>query len=314
MNVYSNLPKPFFALAPLDDVSDVVFRRIIAECAPPDLFFTEFTNVDGLQSPGRDKLMHRLKITYTDKPIIAQIWGKTPENYFKTAQELVDMGFAGIDINMGCPDKAVVKNGCCVALINDRPLAKEIIDATKAGAAGRLPVSVKTRLGFNEIDYTWHEFLLNQALDGLTIHGRTRKEMSLVPANWDAIAHIRGLRDEISPKTVIIGNGDVTNHKTGLELAAKHGIDGVMVGRGIFSDPYVFSEDSKWSKDTPDKKISLYAKHIQLFADTWHNNERSINTLKKFAKVYINNFDGAKELRDQLMRTNSIEELLTLLK
>jgi tRNA-dihydrouridine synthase len=313
MNVYSSLPKPFFALAPLDDVSDVVFRKIIAECAPPDLFFTEFVNVDGLQSPGRDKLMHRLRITYTDKPIIAQIWGKHPENYFKTASELVDMGFAGIDINMGCPDKAVVKNGCCIALINNRPLAKDIIDATKAGSAGKLPVSVKTRLGFNEIDYTWHKFLLEQKLDSFTIHGRTKKQMSLVPADWEAIGHISQLRDEISPNTTLIGNGDVMNRREGIELASKYNVDGVMVGRGIFSDPYVFSENSDWINATPADKIALYAKHIQLFADTWHNKERNINTLKKFGKVYINNYDGAKELREKLMRTNSIDELLTLL-
>jgi tRNA-dihydrouridine synthase len=313
MDIYSKLPKPFFVLAPLDDVTDYVFRKIIAECSPPDLFFTEFVNVDGLQSPGRPKLMHRLKISDTDKPIIAQIWGKTPENYYKTARELVDMGFAGIDINMGCPIKAVIKNGCCVALINDRPLAKEIIEATKAGAGGKLPVSVKTRLGFNEVDYSWHEFLLNQDLDSLTIHGRTKKQMSLVPADWSAIGHIKKLRDEISPNTTIIGNGDVLSLEMGYELAEKYGVDGVMIGRGIFSDPYVFSENTKWSNVTKEEKRALFAKHIQLFADTWHNNERSINILKKFGKVYINNFDGAKELREQLMNTNSIEELLTLL-
>jgi len=313
MNIYNNLPRPFFALAPLDDVSDVVFRKIIAECASPDLFYTEFVNVDGLQSPGRDRLMHRLKITDSDKPIIAQIWGKNPENYYKTAKDLLEMGFAGVDINMGCPDKAVVKNGCCVALINNRPLAKEIIDATKAGLDNKLPISVKTRLGFNSVDYTWHEFLLNQKLNSLAIHGRTKLQMSKVPADWEAIAHIRGLRDEISPDTVIIGNGDVISRETGLELAEKYKIDGVMIGRGIFTDPFIFSKNSPWEKLPSEDKINLLAKHIQLFADTWKNNEKNVNTLKKFAKVYINNFDGAKELRDKLMRANSTSELLTIL-
>jgi tRNA-dihydrouridine synthase len=310
MNTYSKLPKPFFALAPLDDVTDVVFRKIIADCYAPDLFYTEFVNVDGLQSPGRQHLLHRLEITESDKPIIAQIWGKNPENYYKTAKELVGMGFAGVDINMGCPIKAVVNNGCCVALINNRPLAKEIIDAVKAGTDGKVTVSVKTRLGFNEVDYTWHEFLLGQNLDGLAIHGRTKKEMSLVPANWDAIGNISKLRDEIAPSTVLIGNGDVTNIQMGRELASMHNVDGVMIGRGIFADPYVFSDKSAWAEASKDKKVALYAKHVQLFSDTWKNNERSINTLKRFGKTY---FDGAKELRDQLMKTNSIEELLTLL-
>ncbi len=313
MSIYSQLPKPFFALAPLDDVTDVVFRSIVADCARPDLFFTEFVNVDGLQSPGRDRLIHRLKVVSSDKPIIAQIWGKTPDNYYKTAKELIDMGFAGVDINMGCPDKAVVKNGCCVALINNRPLAKEIIEATKAGVEGKLPVSVKTRLGFNEVDFTWHEFLLAQKLDLLTIHGRTKSQMSKVPANWEAIGHIRELRDQINPNTIIVGNGDVMNLDQGRELADKYKLDGIMIGRGIFNDPFLFENNSHWPNVSKEEKIALYAKHIQLFADTWKNKERSMNTLKKFGKVYINNFEGSKELRDQLMQSNSIEELLTLL-
>src|SRR5215831_14703029 len=163
------LPKPFFVLAPMDDVTDTVFRQIVADCARPDIFFTEFVNVDGLQSAGRPHLLHRLQFTPKETPLIAQIWGKNPENFFKTAQQLANGTFAhelglpegvnyqGIDINMGCPDKTVVKNGTCSALINNRDLAQEIIQATQEGAAGHLPVSVKTRLGFNTIDLSWHE-------------------------------------------------------------------------------------------------------------------------------------------------------------
>jgi tRNA-dihydrouridine synthase len=314
MNIYSELPRPFFVLAPLDDVTDLVFRQIVAECSKPDIFFTEFVNVDGLQSPGRARLMHKLRVGKSDKPIIAQLWGKKPENYQKTASELMEMGYAGVDINMGCPIKAIVNNGCCSALINDRPLAKEIIEATKAGANGKIPISVKTRLGWSEIDFTWHEFLLGLGLDSLTIHGRTRKEMSLVPADWDSIGHVRELRDKISPTTLIVGNGDVTDVKMGRELASKHRLDGIMIGRGIFTDPFVFSDSSVWADKTPLEKKELFTKHIQLFADTWKNGERKIITLRRFARVYINNFDGAKELREELMNTNSIEELLTLLK
>ena len=171
MDILHQLPRPFFVLAPMDDVTDTVFRQIIADCAPPDLFFTEFVNVDGLQSPGRPRLVKRIQFTPTEQPLIAQIWGKSPENFYKTARELVDMGFKGIDLNMGCPIKAVVNNGCCSGLIQNRGLALEIIAATKEGAAGKVPVSVKTRLGFNEVDMSWPKLLLQQNLAMLTIKG-----------------------------------------------------------------------------------------------------------------------------------------------
>ncbi|HSX23500.1 MAG TPA: tRNA-dihydrouridine synthase, partial [Candidatus Saccharimonadales bacterium] len=230
MDIWDQLPKPFFVLAPMDDVTDTVFRQMIANIAPPDLYFTEFVNVDGLQSPGRPKLLPKLRFEKKEKPIIAQIWGKNPENYYKTAQDLVGMGFDGIDINMGCPVKDVVKNGCCVALINNRELAVEIIQATREGG-GSLPVSVKTRLGFNEVDLSWHELLLKQKLNALSIHGRTRSQMSKVPADWTKIGEIREIRDRLSPATLIVGNGDVKNRRHGLELAAQHRLDGIMIGR-----------------------------------------------------------------------------------
>ncbi|MEO8104963.1 MAG: tRNA-dihydrouridine synthase [Candidatus Saccharibacteria bacterium] len=297
----------------MDDVTDTVFRQIVAGCAPPDLFFTEFVNVDGLQSPGRPKLLKRLQFTSTEQPLIAQIWGKNPDNFYKTAAELVTMGFAGIDINMGCPDKTVVKNGTGAALINNRTLALEIIKATQAGAAGQLPVSVKTRLGFNEVDYSWHQLLLEQNLAMLSVHGRTRTQMSKVPADWAAIGHIRGLRDHIAPQTLIVGNGDVLSRAQGLELAAKHQLDGIMVGRGMFHDPFLFAPTSPWPDYAPPERLELYRRHIELFAGTWHDGERAINTLNKFCKVYINGFDGAKELREVLMAATSSAELLALL-
>ena len=150
--VVGKLGRPFFALAPMDDVTDTVFRQIVADCAPPDLFVTEFVNVDGLQSPGREMLMHKLRISDKERPIIAQIWGKIPENFYKTAKDLVEMGFDGIDINFGCPEKSVIKNGCCIAMINNRELTGEIIQAVREGVNGSLPLSVKTRLGLSEID------------------------------------------------------------------------------------------------------------------------------------------------------------------
>lgn len=297
----------------MDDVTDTVFRRIVGSCAAPDLYFTEFVNVDGLQSPGRQKLMKKLLFTEEEVPLVAQIWGKNPENYYKTAKDLVDMGFAGVDINMGCPAKSEVKAGTCSALINNRPLALEIIKATQEGVAGRVPVSVKTRLGFNEVDFTWHELLLQQKLDMLTIHGRTRKEMSKVPAHWEHIGTIRQLRDNMSADTLIVGNGDVEGRQQGMQLAATYQLDGIMIGRGIFHDPYVFAEESPWQSISKNDRIALYRTHVELFAETWQDRQRPIHTLNKFCKIYIQGFDGAKELRERFMAAASSDELLDLI-
>ena len=306
----------------MDDVTDTVFRRIVAGCAPPDLYFTEFTNVDGLQSPGRPKLLKKLRFTPTEQPLIAQLWGKEPDNFYKTARQIADgslarelglpkgVNFTGVDLNMGCPQKTEVKNGTCCALMNDRSLAKQIIKATQKGLAGKLPLSVKTRLGFNEVDMTWIEFLLGQDLQALAVHGRTRREMSKVPANWELIGQVRELRDKLSPGTLIIGNGDVRDRAHGLELARKYRLDGIMIGRGVFHDPFAFAEHSPWENYTAKQRIELYKKHVQLFAATWQNRERPIQTLNKFCKIYVNNFDGAKELRDQLMKATNTNELI----
>ncbi|HSX34485.1 MAG TPA: tRNA-dihydrouridine synthase [Candidatus Saccharimonadales bacterium] len=309
-----NIPRPFFVLAPMDDVTDTVFRQVVAGCARPDLFFTEFVNVDGLQSEGRDRVIKKLQKTAEEQPLIAQVWGKDPENFRKTAAELVDMGFAGVDLNMGCPQKVITGNGCCSALINNRDLALEIIKAVQEGVAGRVPVSVKTRLGWSSIDYTWHELLLQQNLDMLTIHGRTRSEMSTVPVHWDAVNDIRKLRDKLAPNTLFVGNGDIMTRQEGLELAEKYQLDGVMIGRGVFQDPYVFAAESPWPTFTKEQKVALYQKHVELFAATWQHAERRVPMLNKFCKIYINGFDGAKELREQLMACESTEELLKILR
>jgi tRNA-dihydrouridine synthase len=309
-----NLPKPFFVLAPMDDVTDTVFRQIVADCAPPDLYFTEFVNVDGLQSPGRPKLLKKLQFTDKETPIIAQIWGKNPENYYKTTKELKEMGFAGVDINMGCPVRNVVQNGVCSALIDNRGLAGEIIEAVgEATGKTDFPISVKTRLGMKQIDSSWPEFLLKYKLNMLTIHGRTVKEMSKVPAHWDEIGKVREMRDSLSPATLLIGNGDVESRQQGLELAEQYKLDGIMIGRGIFHDPYVFADQSPWEHIGKEERKALYAKHVKLFDETWPSNERRLPTLNKFCKIYIQGFDGAKELRDQLMHASSTDELLGLL-
>lgn len=319
MNILTQLPRPFFVLAPMDDVTDSVFRRMVASCAAPDLYYTEFVNVDGLQSPGRPKLVKKILFTEDEKPIFAQLWGKNPDNFHKTAAELVDMGFAGIDLNMGCPAKSEVANGTCSALINNRPLAHEIIQATQEGVTGRVPVSVKTRLGFSEIDLTWHEFLLGHHLDMLVVHGRTRKEMSKVPAHWDEIGKVKQIRDRLGVEdsqilnTLVVGNGDVESREQGQQLAEQHGLDGIMIGRGIFHDPFIFAAQSPWETISRQQRLELFQRHVSLFAETWQQGERPIHTLNKFCKIYINGFDGAKELREQLMAAESTTELLTIL-
>lgn len=319
------LPKPFFVLAPMDDVTDTVFRQIVHTCAPADLYFTEFVNVEGLQSAGRPNLLKKVRFSEYEGPLVAQLWGKDPENFRKTAEQIADgslakelglpdgVNFAGVDLNMGCPAKSEVKNGTCSALIKNKPLALEIINATKDGLAGKLPLSVKTRVGFNEVDMTWIEFLLEQKLNMLTIHGRTKKQMSKVPANWDLIGEAAKLRDKISPETLIVGNGDVTSRQQGEELALRHGLDGIMIGRGVFQDPYVFASTSPWPTIDEQARIELYRRHVSTFAETWWNNERPIHTLNKFCKVYISDFDGAKEFREQLMAAESTDQLLDYL-
>jgi tRNA-dihydrouridine synthase len=325
MNVPTHLPKPFFVLAPMDDVTDTVFRQVVQEAAAPDVFFTEFANVDGLQSPGRPKLLKKLRFGAGETSLVAQLWGLNPENFYKTAQQIADgtfarefglpegVNFVGIDLNMGCPAKNEVTNGTCAALMNNRELALEIIKATQEGSGGRVPVSVKTRLGWSEIDYSWPELLLQQKLSMLTIHGRTKREMSKVPAHWDAIGKVRELRDQLAPDTLIVGNGDVLSRTQGLELAEQYKLDGIMIGRGIFHDPYVFDATSPWESLDREARINLYTKHVKLFAETWQNRERPVYTLNKFCKIYINGFDGAKELREQLMAAESPAQLLSML-
>ena len=305
--------KPFFVLAPMDDVTDTVFRQVIAGTAKPDLYFTEFVNVDGMQSPGREKVIPKLKYSDKETPIVAQLWGKTPENYYKTAKDIVAMGFDGVDINMGCPAKPITQNGCCAALINNRELAGQIIEAVRDAVGPDFPVSVKTRLGYNQVDLTWIEFLLKYKLNMLTIHGRTKAEMSKVPARWDLIGEVSSLRDRISPETLIVGNGDVMSFEQGEQMSKQYGVDGIMIGRGVFHDPYVFSPHSPWGDMTKQQKIDLYTSHVKLFAKTWNNGERALHTLNKFCKVYIEGFPGAKDLREKLMGAETSDQLLEML-
>jgi tRNA-dihydrouridine synthase len=203
-NIWNNLPQNFTILAPMEDVTDTVFRRVILRAGAPDLFYTEFTNVEGLQSVyGRDKVIHRLKYSPNEKPIIAQVWGRTAQDYFKSAELITSLGFQGMDINMGCPVKKVIDQGCCSALINNHEKAAEIILASIRGLEGKIPLSIKTRIGMNKIDTeNWFTFLLSFNLDAIIIHGRTVKEASKVPNHWEEIAKVVKIKNEIKIKRI----------------------------------------------------------------------------------------------------------------
>lgn len=299
-------------LAPMEDVTDVVFREIVMECGKPDLFFTEFTNSEGLLSPGRVMVAQRLQYRQEEKPIIAQIWGKTPEAYFKAALDLVEMGFNGVDINFGCPVKKIIKQGACSALIDNSSLAGELIAATKEGTGGKIPVSVKTRMGFKtKKTEEWTRFLLEQDIAALTMHGRLSKDMSTKPADWDEIKIAVDIRNEMGVETKIIGNGDVLSLEQANEYVEKYGVDGIMIGRGIFQDPFLFNPEKSIHDLTPEQRIELMWKHAKLFTDTW-GTTKNFAILKRFFKIYIRDFDGAGELRGKLMECASIEELNNL--
>lgn len=309
-NYLDELPRPFLVLAPMEDVTDTVFRRVIGQTAPFDLYMTEFVNVDGLQSAGRPHVAKRLQFDASEQPLIAQIWGKDPDNFYKTTLELVEMGFVGVDINMGCPAKAVIKDGCGGGLIREPERAVEIIKAVQSAAEGHFPVSVKTRIGFREYNPEWLKLLLQQDLNMLTVHLRTVREQSLVAAHWDLMAEIRQLRDKIAPNTALVGNGDVVNRAHALELIDQSGIDGAMIGRGVFHDPYAASERSPWPDKSREEKLMLYRQHIELFESAWQGDPRKpMAPLNKFCKVYVSGFDGAKDLREKLMHCRNLEEL-----
>jgi len=308
-NFWKNLNKPFTVLAPMDGVTDNVFRQVIIKAARPDVFFTEFTNADGLVHGANGIPLKKLAYTKEQHPIVAQIWGTDPGNFKKAAKIVSKLGFDGIDINMGCAVRDIIKRGAGAGLIGNYELAGEIIDATKDGANG-LPVSVKTRLGNQtNIAEEWIHFLLNKKLDCLTVHARTAKEMSKVPANWDEVKKIVDIKNKISPSTIIIGNGDVRSYKDAIEKAEKYGVDGVMIARGIFANPWVF--DTKLKKHTKSEHLKLLVYHLNLFEKTYKDVNYAV--INKYFKIYVKGFEGANELRVKLMESGGINEARRIL-
>lgn len=340
-NFWEKLKKPFFVLAPMADVTDPAFRRIVVECSKhgtpnggPDVFWTEFVSADGLAHPAaREKLMRDLAYTEAERPIVAQLFGSNTDNMKFAAKLCAEQGYDGVDINMGCPDKTIEKQGAGACMMKTPDVAIAIIRAAREGIkeSGKdIPLSVKTRIGYNKNEIqTWIPTLLEQDLAALTVHCRTRKEMSAVPARWEHIKEIVEIRNKMKKETLIIGNGDVHDIADGLQKAKETGCDGVMIGRAIFGNPWIFDtsrmevkrnnfsdnissfinrlfgkKDKYWlrveSNIPVEEKLKTLVKHAELFEELL-SDIKSFAIMKKHFKAYINGFAGAKELRTKLM-------------
>ncbi len=307
-NFWAELPKPIFGLAPMANVTDAAFRQMFAIYGKPDVFMTEFVSVEGLCSSGRDRLLIDFWFSELEHPIVAQIFGTNPVQFEEVANLVHELGFDGIDINMGCPDKAVMKQGAGAALIQQPELAREIIRATKRGAHG-LPVSVKTRLGYNINQFAkWLPHLFAEDLAAVTIHLRTRKEMSDVPAHWELAAQIAKLRDQLAPQTRILGNGDVETLAEARDKVVQTGIDGVMIGRGAFGKPWFFSEKMPSVTD----RFAQLVEHADLFEQLFIPTYKHFDVMKKHFPAYASGFAGARDLRMQLMTTENAAQVRTL--
>jgi len=343
-NFWKNLNKPFFCLAPMADVTDCAFRQIIAKCGSPrpdgrgkpDIFWTEFVSADGLASAGKEKLLIDLKFSENERPIVAQIFGSKPENIKKAAALCKELGFDGVDINMGCPDKSIEKQNSGASMMKNPKLAREIIRSAIEGAGG-LPVSVKTRIGYNKNEIaTWIPELLKENISALTVHLRTRKEMSGVPAHWDLMPEVIKLRNEINPNVLIIGNGDVVDIDDARRKCKEFGCDGVMLGRAIFGNPFLFADCQRaplttnfvskvpfgmhsskdFSQELSDyerKKLEVMLEHTKLFEEML-GEHKNFAIMKKHFKAYVNGWDGAKELRVKLMETENAGQVEKIVK
>lgn len=354
-NFWEKLSKPFFALAPMADVTDPAFRRIVADCSRhgevgggPDVFWTEFVSADGLASAGREVLKRDLEYTERERPIVAQLFSSHTEQMRTAAKLCAELGFDGIDINMGCPDRSIEKQGAGAAMIKTFDIAKEIIKATKDGIkdAGKdIPVSVKTRVGYNTVIIeSWIPHLLAQDISALTVHARTRKELSKVPARWEHVRHAVAIRDRMGLQTKIIGNGDVMDIAHGKELAEETNCDGIMIGRAVFGNPWIFDHHRvvtkrpkkmniflakilprKWMKKfqgtdrytlsevSIKDKLETLVIHTKLF-ESLLGDFKNFSIMKKHYKAYVNGFKGAKELRVELMETTNASEVETTIK
>jgi tRNA-dihydrouridine synthase len=322
-NFWQEYKKPVFSLAPMEDVTDTVFREIVLGMASPEnlnVVFTEFTSVEGMNHPvGRIRVSERLIVSDSERillkkqnvKLVAQIWGRNPEIYATIAKYITEnYDFDGLDINMGCPVKKVFKIGACSALIGEPTLAKEIILATKE--ATHLPVSVKTRTGIKEHQTEeWISQLLEVDPAAIILHGRTQRMQSEGNANWKEIAKAVQLKNQIKPEIPFHGNGDVSSFNDGLQKIKDSGANGAMIGRGIFQNPWFF--DPEKTEITKEERIEKLIQHTHLFEKTW-SGMKNFNILKRFYKIYLNSFPGAAKLRADLMEVKNYEEVYSYFK
>jgi len=315
-NFWQKLPRPFFCLAPMADVTDPAFRRVIAKYGRPDVFWTEFVSADALCHPeGKKKVLPILKFSKKEKPIVAQLFTNHPDKLEEAARLIVKLGFDGLDLNFGCPDKSIEKSGSGAVLMRNSKLARELIVAAKRGVAGKIPVSVKTRLGYNQDELeTWLPELLAEAPAAITIHARTRKEMSKVPARWGRIKRAVEIRNKLKSKTLIIGNGDVIDLADARKKAKESGADGVMFGRAIFGNPFLFNPKKKEIKI--EEKLKILLEHTKLFEKLCRPpaGGKSFAVMKKHFKAYVTGWKGAKELRADLMAQNKAKNVEKVIK
>jgi nifR3 family TIM-barrel protein len=297
-NFWKKIKSPVMALAPMSGVTDESFRLMLLKFGRPDVFWTEFVSADGLFSKGKDYCLGLLRFSDKERPIVAQLFGGNPDYFEKAAKVVAELGFDGIDINMGCPDSDIEKRDGGAALIRNPALAKKIIRATKKGA-GKIPVSVKTRIGYDKNEIAkWVPELLKENIAALTVHFRTRNEMYRAKAHWELAKEIVKLRDKYAPETLILGNGDVESLPEARKLVKETGLDGIMIGRGILKNPWLFSERAP----SVQERLDAVLEHAEIFES------KNFDAIKKYFHAYVKNFKGAKELRDKLMKTkNKIE-------
>jgi nifR3 family TIM-barrel protein len=326
LGFWKKLKKPIMVAAPMSGVTDDAFRQMFLKYKKPDVFWTEFVSVGGLSSRGRNYCLKLLRFNLKERPIVAQIFGSEPALFEKAAREIAELGFDGIDINMGCPDRAIEKQGAGAVLIKDPALAKEIIRATLRGAQGgqkKIPVSVKTRIGYskNEIN-KWIPAILEEKIAALTVHFRTRDEMYFAKANWKLAKEVIKLRDKYSPKTLILGNGDVKSLKEARELVKEKGMDGAMIGRAVLGDPWFFlaspklrSEGGSSYSPTISERLNAIVEHTEIF-DKLHTEDivkngryKQFESMKKHFHAYTKGFKGAKEIRERLMKVKNTSEV-----
>lgn len=354
MNFWKDLPIPIITVAPMADVTDAAFRRLIAKYSAheradgttggPDVMWTEFVAADGLMRAtpeGKAKLMADLVYSEEERPIVAQLFSSHPEYMEPAAALCRELGFDGIDINMGCPDRSIEKQGCGSAMIKTPEVARQVIQAAKRGArhgeSDGIPVSVKTRLGYHEDQLeTWLPVLLEETPAVITLHARTRKQMSTVPAQWERIARAVAIRDAMGSETLIMGNVDVLSAVDARTKVATTGADGSMVGRALFGNPWFFHPDRRLPialtalpthgvnreeiivEDTTSageiiplaERLTVLVEHTELFTELLPF--KSFSVMKKHFKAYVHGFPHAAELRAELMATHSPAEVAAL--